>query len=247
MTDKLKLSKMLQRDGRWPDAREFKDSRIRELRSDGLSKADAGTKAWAEVEAKFPPLQAKEPEPPREAREGQTGEPATPSEPVPVEPVEYQFEDPPREMDHLEILQWIENALGSGKQARELTFPNHATKGWYDWAAGDRTKFVQTLLSETRRANEAEKEAAASADVELDMQVAEITEMIDEAEAAVDKEMADEGRLRPVYGKDRRTFVRKKVRNAMVGWSRRFGVAKTHRTKMEESVCRLFIEIEAAP
>lgn len=103
----------------------------------------------------------------------------------------YRFEKPPQDLSHLEILQWIETALGSGKQKWELVYPSPAAKGWYDWAVDDRAKFFATLLAEARRAKAEEAKAETSRNVALDLQVAEISEMIAEAVEAVDKKVAD--------------------------------------------------------
>jgi len=56
MIDRLKHTKMLQKDGRWPEAVTFKNSRIKFYRGEGMTRTDASDAAWFDLEKKYPPL-----------------------------------------------------------------------------------------------------------------------------------------------------------------------------------------------
>lgn len=48
-------------EGRWEEIDAERCTRLRQLRTEGLSKADAQEAAWAEMAAKYPPVEAKDP------------------------------------------------------------------------------------------------------------------------------------------------------------------------------------------
>lgn len=56
MTNRLAISQMLQRDGRWPDAVAFKNARIKFYRSEGMTRSDASDAAWFDLEKEYPAL-----------------------------------------------------------------------------------------------------------------------------------------------------------------------------------------------
>jgi hypothetical protein len=70
MIDKHALMKRLEREGRWPEAAEWKNKRIKEHRAAGLLRPEASDSAWSEMEKEFPPLPA--PEPPIDILQGRT-------------------------------------------------------------------------------------------------------------------------------------------------------------------------------
>ena len=56
MVDKLALTHRLEREGKWPEALEFKNARIKAHRAAGLTRKDASDAAWAEMAERFPPI-----------------------------------------------------------------------------------------------------------------------------------------------------------------------------------------------
>ena len=52
---KIELTERLRAEGRWGEASRFKDEKLRELRSQGMTKAEAGEAAWEATAEKFPP------------------------------------------------------------------------------------------------------------------------------------------------------------------------------------------------
>jgi hypothetical protein len=61
---KAELSRRLQAEGRWKEAEEFKNAKIKELRADGLLRPEAQASAWAALAEKYPPseIPVEEPE-----------------------------------------------------------------------------------------------------------------------------------------------------------------------------------------
>ena len=57
---KLELTKRLEREGRWEEASQWKDSRIKYHRSKGNKRPEAQALAWEEMEAKYPPVEVPE-------------------------------------------------------------------------------------------------------------------------------------------------------------------------------------------
>jgi hypothetical protein len=60
---KIETTVRLQRDGRWPEASKWKDAKIKELRTQGMSRAEAQEEAWRLLAIEYPHLpSAAEPE-----------------------------------------------------------------------------------------------------------------------------------------------------------------------------------------
>ena len=53
---KIEATHRLQREQRWPEASSFKDSVIKECRSEGKTRAEASEIAWERMIAEYPPL-----------------------------------------------------------------------------------------------------------------------------------------------------------------------------------------------
>jgi len=64
--DPLSVTKRLQRDGRWPEVEPVRDRLMRECRKQGMSKSEAQTRTYAELDRLYPPL---EPEPTEDSDE----------------------------------------------------------------------------------------------------------------------------------------------------------------------------------
>jgi hypothetical protein len=60
---KAQLTRRLTAEGRWDEAEQFKNSKIRELRADGLLRPEAQTEAWAAMAEEYPPIPIPEEEP----------------------------------------------------------------------------------------------------------------------------------------------------------------------------------------
>ena len=54
--DRLAVMERLRLEGRWEQAQQFKFAKIKEYRSQGMKRSEAGERAWADTEAEFPPL-----------------------------------------------------------------------------------------------------------------------------------------------------------------------------------------------
>lgn len=54
--DPLAVTKRLQRDGRWPEAEQVKNRMIKEARQKGMSRSEAQSWAYAEIDRLYPPL-----------------------------------------------------------------------------------------------------------------------------------------------------------------------------------------------
>ena len=52
---KIGLTERLRAEGRWGEASRFKDETLRTLRSQGMTKAEAGDNAWQQMAEKYPP------------------------------------------------------------------------------------------------------------------------------------------------------------------------------------------------
>jgi len=57
---KIELTERLRREGRWEEASRFKDVALKDRRSNGMTKAEAGEEAWAAMAKAYPPLPAPE-------------------------------------------------------------------------------------------------------------------------------------------------------------------------------------------
>ena len=66
---KIQATERLRAEARWPEASQFKDKVLRELRTSGMTKAEASEKAWAEMIEKYPPFPLAEVEAKSEAVE----------------------------------------------------------------------------------------------------------------------------------------------------------------------------------
>jgi hypothetical protein len=58
---KIDLTERLRREGRWAEASKFKDETVKELRKEGMRRAEAGEQAWLRMAEAYPPLPAPEP------------------------------------------------------------------------------------------------------------------------------------------------------------------------------------------
>jgi hypothetical protein len=177
-------------EGRWLEAEEWKNARIKEYKSAGLKAAEAKEAAWCDMEAEYPALEGEELEAARRLvknrKKNERRARVTPEVPEAEAKSEGvpQFEVPPRELSHGEVLAWVEEALGTlaaGAEVVDLICPSRGAWGWLQWARGAEDKFRALLTTEARRREEngGVEDGGVSEGVQL--AVAEIDEMLAEA------------------------------------------------------------------
>jgi hypothetical protein len=237
MESKIELTERLRLEGRWPQAALFKDETLRQLRSDGMTKADAAEEAWRRMAEKFPPLPDAQqiPEPAVVAPDpgpsgSQTaagnrlglnghGTPAAPA--VPNEDVDALLDragvqqTPDLTRDILWTYQHLQD-----RQATAESAPTLGAWSLLTWARGARNRFYEQLLPRALANKPPEEEENQRQEKRS---IAEIRSLLVKF-----NEQAEEERQRELEEKlraDTPATIHEGVRSRLTNWAGRFGLS----------------------
>ena len=143
---KIELTERLRREGRWSEASLFKDETLRKLRSDGMTKADAGEEAWRRMAAKFPPL-ADTGKPTPDAPDAAGAESLPPQRPGGTEPdIEAMLDetDDGLPVDLVQDVLWCYSNMN--RRVGPEDAPSGGAWGLLCWSRKYQIKFYEALL-----------------------------------------------------------------------------------------------------
>ena len=139
---KIELTERLRKEGFWAEASKRKDDKVKEFRAEGLSRREAGQKAWEWLAIEYPPVTPSPLADSLDSDDSATKPGGT------VADVSLSADTP------LETLRWVAKALGriaNGKKIRLPEIPSEAAYAVLDWAKKDPDAFFAMWASSERQ------------------------------------------------------------------------------------------------
>ena len=239
---KIELTERLRREGRWPEASLFKDRLKAKLRSDGMTKTDAGEEAWRRMAAQYPPL-ANIGEAVPEAPDATIGEPSPAPRPRGTEPdidIDALLErigdrQPP---DLVRDTLWVYENLPN-RRVKPADAPSCGAWALLEWARQYRNRFFEQVLPKAMLNKPSEDEE----------NVRQEKKSIAEMERILEKlNQGGEEKLQDDLLTDVAATIHAGVRSRLEDWAEHFGLnlADDARVGLEARIARFVQEcIEA--